>query len=422
MPPGLAEDERRVTVVLCDAAGVVAEQLPSFVVTPRWWPEVDSVVAQVEERFGLIVTVLRLLTTDSAVAGGDVSYLAELRSGQSRDTARPVDDRTGEALRSDPTHRLWWAEPGGLDHLPAWVDAALRAHGRRRTGPLRQRKTWNLSVVVTAPTDDGDVWFKATSPFLADEGGIIRRVAQADPDVVPVVLAHDAGRRALLMDHVPGEDQFGLSDEGVLEAMVRRWVTVQTAVTDDVEHALAIGASDRRRSALLAAAQNLVGRAEVRSTLDNGTLEAVETLVKHLPRRLDDVASCGLPDTLLHGDMHPGNWRRDGDRLTLLDWGDAAVGNPMLDQRAFVERLADLGLRERIAQLWAGLWREAVPGSDPGRAAYLLAPVAELAAAATYQRFLDHIEATERAYHAPDPADRLRAAVRAACALGRADR
>ena len=48
----------------------------------------------------------------------------------------------------------------------------------------------------------------------------------------------------------------------------------------------------------------------------------------------------------------------------------------------------------------------------PERAAYLLGPVAELAAAATYQRFLDHIEVTERVYHAHDPADRLRAAVR----------
>jgi hypothetical protein len=38
--------------------------------------------------------------------------------------------------------------------------------------------------------------------------------------------------------------------------------------------------------------------------------------------------------------------------------------------------------------------------------------VAELAAAATYQRFLDHIEETERVYHQHDPADRLRAAVR----------
>jgi hypothetical protein len=111
--------------------------------------------------------------------------------------------------------------------------------------------------------------------------------------------------------------------------------------------------------------------------------------------------------------MHPGNWRRAGDRLTLLDWGDVAVGNPMVDQRAFVERLADPALRERISGLWTALWAELVPGSDPARAAYLLGPVGELAAATSYQRFLDHIEATERVYHALDPVDRLRAAIAA---------
>ena len=119
-----------------------------------------------------------------------------------------------------------------------------------------------------------------------------------------------------------------------------------------------------------------------------------------------------MPDTVLHGDMHPGNWRRGGDRLTLLDWGDVGAGNPMVDQRAFVERLTDPAMRERVTALWASLWRELAPVSDPERAAYLLGPVTELAAAATYQRFLDHIEETERVYHAHDPADRLRAAVR----------
>ena len=419
MPRG--EDQRCVTVVLCGSDGSVVGQLPAFVAAPRWWPEVDSVVRQVEERFGLVVTVLRLLTTDTDVAGGDVSYLAQLRSGRPPEAAEIVDGRIAEAIRSDPENRLWWAEPGGLDHVPAWIDAALRANDRHRSGPLRQRRTWNLSVVVTAPTDGGQVWFKATPSSLADEGGVIRRVAQADPDIVPVVLAHDPGRRALLMNHVPGEDQFGLSDEAVLEAMVRRWVGVQAALTGDVEHALAIGGRDRRRSALLAAAEDVVGRPDVRAALDHSDLESVETLVADLPRRLDDVAACGLPDSVLHGDMHPGNWRRDGDRLTLLDWGDVAVGNPMLDQRAFVERLADPNLRERIANLWAGLWRKSVPGSEPRRAASLLAPVAELAAAATYQRFLDHIEVTERVYHAHDPSDRLRAAVRAAGAEDRAD-
>jgi hypothetical protein len=317
------------------------------------------------------------------------------------------------ALDGDAANRLWWAEPGGLDHLPDWVDAALRAHGRRRTGVLRQRKTWNLSVVVTAPTDQGEVWFKATPPFLVDEGSVIRRVGAVDPDLVPTVLAHDSGRRAILMDHVPGEDEFGLSDEAVAEAMVRRWVGVQAALVGDIEHALAVGARDLRRAPLLAEAQDLLGRAEVRVALGARDLDAVEELVDGLPDRLDDIAACGLPDTVLHGDMHPGNWRRDGDRLTLLDWGDVGVGNPMVDQRAFVERLADPDARERISALWTQLWAEQVPDSDPARAAYLLGPVAQLAAAATYQRFLDHIEATERVYHALDPVDRLRAAITA---------
>ncbi|MFI5074685.1 MAG: hypothetical protein ACHP7G_06700, partial [Actinomycetales bacterium] len=74
MPPALA-DERSVTVVLCTDDGQVVGQLPSpVVVTPRWWPEVDAVVAAVEARYGLVVTVLRLLTTDADHAGGEVTY------------------------------------------------------------------------------------------------------------------------------------------------------------------------------------------------------------------------------------------------------------------------------------------------------------------------------------------------------------
>ncbi|HEU4997743.1 MAG TPA: aminoglycoside phosphotransferase family protein [Lapillicoccus sp.] len=412
--PALADDEREVTVVLCGGDGAVLGQLVEPVrVRPQWWPEVDPVLAALQRRFGLVVTVLRLLTTETPTSGGSVSYLAQLRSGPpTRHT--PPHGHIAAALDSDSTHRLWWAEPGGLDHLPSWFDAALRAHGRERTGALRQRKTWNLSVVVTASTDDGEVWFKATPPFLADEGGMIRRVAAVDPALVPTVLAHDPGRRAILMDHVPGEDQFGLTDEAVAEAMVRRWVGVQAALTGDVEHVLALGARDLRAAPLLREVESLVGREEVRADLDAADLAAVEALVAGLPDRLDEIAACGLPDTVLHGDMHPGNWRRDGDRLTLLDWGDVGVGNPMVDQRAFVERLANSGQQERISALWAGLWRDLVPGSEPERAAYLLGPVAQLAAAATYQRFLDHIEVTERVYHRPDPADRLRAAVRSA--------
>jgi aminoglycoside phosphotransferase (APT) family kinase protein len=66
--------------------------------------------------------------------------------------------------------------------------------------------------------------------------------------------------------------------------------------------------------------------------------KALQIFVEELPLRFAEIASCGLPDTLVRGDFHPGNLRGDRDRLTLLDWGDSGVGHPLLDQPAFLER------------------------------------------------------------------------------------
>ncbi|MEO7062061.1 MAG: phosphotransferase [Lapillicoccus sp.] len=407
---------RRATLVLCDGHGKVLGQLPPITaLASPFWPEVDELVTSARARWGLEVVVLRLLTTEAPYAGGAVSYLAQLVSGSPPPTLVPaVSPESDAALRSDPAHRLWWAEPGGLDDLTAWVDQALAVRGRERTGPLRQRRTWNLSLVVTAPTASDPVWMKAVSPFLADEGGVMARVARIDPGLPPTVLAHDPTRRAVLMDHVPGEDQWGLADDGVIRAMVDRWVDVQAALVDDVEHCLAVGAADGRSLAVVESVRALLWRPEIEQGLTAGEFDAFEDLADNLARRLEKVEECGLPDTLVHGDLHPGNWRRDGAGLTLLDWGDVRVGNPVLDLRAFVERLDGPGLQERTTQHWVGAWRRAVPGSDPERAMALLAPVAQLVAAAHYQYFLDNIEATERVYHRLDPVDRLRAALQAA--------
>jgi hypothetical protein len=57
---------------------------------------------------------------------------------------------------------------------------------------------------------------------------------------------------------------------------------------------------------------------------------------------------------------------------------------------------------------WAGAWQTVVPGSEPDRAAVLLAPVAAARQAMTYGMFLDNIEPSEWPYHRGDPALWLR--------------
>ncbi|MBA2315026.1 MAG: aminoglycoside phosphotransferase family protein, partial [Chloroflexi bacterium] len=63
-----------------------------------------------------------------------------------------------------------------------------------------------------------------------------------------------------------------------------------------------------------------------------------------------------------------------------------------------------------LSALWRREWLAAVPGSDPDRAATLLAPVAAARQAHIYRKFLDNIEPSEHPYHAADPADWLRRA------------
>ena len=95
--------------------------------------------------------------------------------------------------------------------------------------------------------------------------------------------------------------------------------------------------------------------------------------------------------------------------MCLLDWGDCGVGHPLFDVPAMVDRL-DPGQRGAVMTTWVDTWTRRVPGSDPRRAAALVAPIAALRQAVIYRGFLDGIEPSERIFHAADPARWLRRA------------
>jgi Ser/Thr protein kinase RdoA (MazF antagonist) len=105
--------------------------------------------------------------------------------------------------------------------------------------------------------------------------------------------------------------------------------------------------------------------------------------------------ACGLPDTLVHGDLHPGDVRGTERTITLLDCGDSGIGHRMLDQPAFLAGLRQ-SMWRRIKGHWERAWLARLPTCEP-------APAASL-----YQRFLDNIEPSEQVYHRNDPADWLR--------------
>lgn len=384
------------TLVLVDAAGALLGALPPVPVEVPWWPEVADVVARARARHGVDVHVLRLLSADRPrQPGGHVTYLAQVFAPPAV-ALTPVDvDLAPHPLRAP------YAIPGGPAASVAW---ALAAAGRDGLTAVQQR-TWNLSMIWRLEAAGAPVaWLKQVPPMFAHEPAVLALVDGAAPGLVPTVLRAAAPGRMLLA-HVPGEDRYD-ADADFRAAVAADWHPAQAHFAGRIDELLAAGVPDRRFDAdrWARVAEPLLDR-----------IDGLAALLDGLPARLAAIRACGLPDTLVHGDLHPGNVRADGDTRVIVDWGDATVAHPAYDVLRLAEGLDEPG---KVLHAWAQRWRADLPGTEPERAVDLIRPVAELRAAAAYADFLDRIEPAERPYHEADVPARLSAAAAAAVRWG----
>ena len=379
---------RTAELVLVTPNGVLVGSLPAVPVATPWWQDIEPVVRAARDYHGVDVIVLRLLDAElDQPHGGRVTYLAEV--------AEPVRAQRWTGILDDQPRRHSFARPGGPTADLAWARMLLAERGLRPTTPPTQVRTWNLSSLWRIPVEGQTVWLKVVPHFFAHEGALLALMAGAR---VPTVLGYEGGR--MLLAEIVGEDRYA-AELPLLQEMVNLLVELQGRLGDRVEELLALGLTDWRAPALGVMIANVVDR-----TRDEISAEDRVTLadfVRGLPSRFDDVATCGLRDSLVHGDFHPGNFRGDGRVLTLLDWGDSGVGHPLLDLPAFLDAIPD-GTLSAVRAHWLQQWSEAVPGSNPARASILLAPVAAARQAVIYKSFLDNIEPSEQPYHRADPA------------------
>ncbi len=403
--PGL-----EVTLVLCTADGELLGAAAPFRVENEWWRDVEDVVAGARAALGAEVRVLRILDVPRDTdfpGGGHVTYLAEV-------DGRPHEAPLRAPLRAWPDNpllahpnRLSYAEPGGHQRDLDWSRDTLAARDIAVTGPPVQVRTWNLSSIWRLATTVGPVWLKVTPPFCASEAAVMPLL---DPDVVPTVLGA-APQRVLLAD-VPGQDQYDARGED-LRVMARMLIGLQAAWAGRVAELEGLEVLDKRPGAALPQIHSVVDRN--RHELDDDTRRALDVLVDGLAERFAALEGCGIPDTLVHGDFHPGNVRGSAGRYRILDWGDCGIGNPMLDLRPSLEYFSAEDQRGAIS-IWESEWSRQVPGCDARRAAELVRPLGPLFGAVVYQKFLDNIETTERPYHEGDPAHTLRLATSLAAA------
>ena len=217
---------------------------------------------------------------------------------------------------------LPWSQPGWLEDVTAWIDAAVE-----RTGPIEElhRRAW--SAMLRMPTAEGSVYFKASAPAHAHEAGLTEALAHRRPECTVALLAVDTGRSWMLMRDA-GEMLRSVlerepSFEG-LELLFARYAGLQLELAPDLSELLALGVPDRS----LARMAELAAELPVDSGLVGDLVATVE--------------SYGLPETLVHEEVHPGNVLvRNGEHV-FVDWADSSVGHPYFGIVIALRSIADL--------------------------------------------------------------------------------
>ena len=311
---------------------------------------------------------------------------------------RPLIERHLAEVESGlvPGHRQPWARPGWFRQATTWIKRELQELGYTVTGPPQHTHYWSLACVMRTPTDRGDIYFKAAAdlPLFVNEPAVLTGLSHFFPDVVPAPLAVDRLRRWMLLP------DFGppLDEAPSLEAhikMLHCHGKIQRQAVGMTGKLLALGCIDRRLPVL---ASQVDGLAHDVRALEGLSDEEIENLRRETPRlkaMCAELDAFGIPNTLMHGDLHLGNVAHRDGRLLFFDWTDAAVGHPFLDMVSIFDE-KDETLRAQLRDEYLVQWQEYSSLENLQHAWRLAERLSALYQAVTFQYILGNLDEVTR--------------------------
>ncbi|PWW64050.1 phosphotransferase family enzyme [Actinokineospora spheciospongiae] len=261
-----------------------------------------------------------------------------------------------------------WSSDAWFEWAVSWLDDRLAVAGRARTGPARRHRVRPWSVVLTAPTDAGPVWLKATAPGTAFEAGLYELLPGIAPDHVVAPIATDPDRGLLLLPH-----REPLRDADLVDVLPV-YAEFQRAVAPHVDRVLAAGVADMRAPVMperFAEARRVIGTSPELAGF-------ADTFGAWCAR----LAESTVPPSLDHNDLHADNFLV-GPRF--YDWGDAVVAHPFASLLVPLQQVGPEE-RDRVRDAYLEVFDDLAPRADLVATAELACRVAVVARALVWHR------------------------------------
>jgi hypothetical protein len=324
-----------------------------------------SVAREVETRTGLTTAILELTDTHLHLELlGPVDVVSQWRV--------PRTPIVGDAR---------WNRRGWLTETRCKIEEALeRAAGASRVGPFRQVKHWSISALIEVESDAGTFWFKQVPPFMAHEAPLTSWLSAVRPGAVPEVVAHGDDWFLSAAFDPPSEGRSLESPHGLLAEL-------QLSAADQVDELVALGCPDRTLPDFIGELRALAERSDV---LERALAERLIGALPHIGELVEQLLASPVPSSLVHGDLHSGNWTRRSDGSWLIfDWTDGCVAHPFVDLGVLPHR--DVEVRDARLAAYLAPWRDAFGDELVSATVDAALPAAFGFHALSYQRIADGV-------------------------------
>ena len=233
---------------------------------------------------------------------------------------------------SIPTHRPPWTRPGWFSKASFWLEESLRSQDLQPTGPVQQYRNWCLSAILTVPTAEGTVYFKASQKqqLFPNEAEVLQNLSILFPKQIPKPLAVDVYKGWFVL---PDLGESLTKNATVTDAvdLVKVLGNMQLRTAGKEDELLKMGCVKRDVAIMPKELERLLNDPRIA----NGLTAAEELLLPNCQDRLSgccgELSAHNIPNALVHGDFHLDNAVRREKDILLFDWADAAVSHPFLD-------------------------------------------------------------------------------------------
>lgn len=268
---------------------------------------------------------------------------------------------------------------GWFKELGEWVEGVVEPLGFHLSGSFRQLNASPTFSLIRFETDGPAIWFKAVGEPNQREFPITCVLSRLLPDCVPHVVATRPDWKGWLMREAVGRLLSDVQEDAVWEKSGSSLAELQIDSIDHGAEILAAGAHDLCISELSKKVgpfiETMTKLMERQIKITPAPLSHKELLLlgDRLQTALDALEALGIPETLGHLDLNPGNIIVSAERCVFLDWAEAYIGNPFFTFQYLLEHMrrtvgGDSALEMSLVSSYRESWERIVgtAGIDDG--------------------------------------------------------